>query len=188
MKLLPIGDGPRKVVKVVLAALMLLAVTAAFFGVRECAAAAKLQLVPAVLAVNALALAVLAVLVALKGRLYCEIVCPLGIVQDLFRWVARKKVRRVCSRLPESRRQTAVRWGVFALFAAVGIAGAFGVAYCSFAWLDPYGIFGRGISLVEPDILPDFDTASSGDVIGIFWQPEEYAINTNLEFFMKNFR
>ena len=147
MKLLPIGDGSRKAVKVVLAALMLLAVTAAFFGVRECAAAAKLQLVPAVLAVNALALAVLAVLVALKGRLYCEIVCPLGIVQDLFRWVARKKVRRVCSRLPESRRQTAVRWGVFALFAAVGIAGAFGVAYCSFAWLDPYGIFGRGISL-----------------------------------------
>ncbi len=42
--------------------------------------------------------------------------------------------------------------------------------------------FGREISLVEPDILPDFDAASSGDVIGIFWQPDEYAINTNMEF------
>lgn len=45
--------------------------------------------------------------------------------------------------------------------------------------------FGRNITLVEPDILPDFDSASSGDVIGIFWQPEEYAINTNMQFGMK---
>lgn len=45
--------------------------------------------------------------------------------------------------------------------------------------------FGRDISLVEPDILPDFDAASAGDVIGIFWQPEEYAINTNMEFGMR---
>lgn len=42
--------------------------------------------------------------------------------------------------------------------------------------------FGRDISLVEPTIIPDFDTASNGDVIGIFWQPEEYAINTNMQF------
>lgn len=45
--------------------------------------------------------------------------------------------------------------------------------------------FGREIALVEPDILPDFDTASSNDVIGIFWQPEEYAINTNMQFGMR---
>lgn len=45
--------------------------------------------------------------------------------------------------------------------------------------------FGRDIALVEPDILPDFDSASNGDVIGIFWQPEEYAINTNMEFGMR---
>ena len=54
--------------------------------------------------------------------------------------------------------------------------------------VNPNGsFFGRGISLVEPDILPDFDTASSGDVIGIFWQPEEYAINTNMAFFMTRY-
>lgn len=45
--------------------------------------------------------------------------------------------------------------------------------------------FGREIALVEPDILPDFDSASSGDVIGIFWQPMEYAINTNMQFGMR---
>lgn len=45
--------------------------------------------------------------------------------------------------------------------------------------------FGRDISLVEPDILPDFDSAEAGDVIGIFWQPQEYAINTNMQFGMR---
>ena len=45
--------------------------------------------------------------------------------------------------------------------------------------------FGREISLVEPDVLPDFDSANAGDVVGIFWQPEEYAINTNMEFGMR---
>ena len=51
---------------------------------------------------------------------------------------------------------------------------------------DPNGrFFGRNIAIVEPDIIPDFDSASSGDVIGIFWQPEEYAINTNMAFGMR---
>lgn len=45
--------------------------------------------------------------------------------------------------------------------------------------------FGHDVSLVEPDILPDFDSAQSGDVIGIFWQPNEYAINTNMQFGMR---
>lgn len=47
--------------------------------------------------------------------------------------------------------------------------------------------FGRDISLVEPDILPDFDSASTGDVIGIFWQPDEYAINENFGFTMRRY-
>lgn len=47
--------------------------------------------------------------------------------------------------------------------------------------------FGREISLVEPEILPDFDTAEAGDVIGIFWQPEEYALNENFGFTMRRY-
>ena len=45
--------------------------------------------------------------------------------------------------------------------------------------------FGRAISLVEPDVIPDFDSAADGDIVGIFWQPQEYAINTNMEFGMR---
>lgn len=47
--------------------------------------------------------------------------------------------------------------------------------------------FGRDISLVEPDILPDFDAAGAGDVIGIFWQPDEYALNENFGFTMRRY-
>ena len=47
--------------------------------------------------------------------------------------------------------------------------------------------FGRNISLVEPDIIADFDTASASDVIGIYWQPEEYAINENFGFTMRRY-
>lgn len=47
--------------------------------------------------------------------------------------------------------------------------------------------FGREIALVEPDVLPDFDSASSNDVIGIFWQPEEYALNENFGFTMRRY-
>ena len=47
--------------------------------------------------------------------------------------------------------------------------------------------FGREVSVVEPDILPDFDSAASGDVIGIFWQPDEYAINENFGFTMRRY-
>lgn len=47
--------------------------------------------------------------------------------------------------------------------------------------------FGREISLVEPDIIPNFDEASQNDVIGIYWQPEEYMINENFGFTMRRY-
>ena len=54
--------------------------------------------------------------------------------------------------------------------------------------MNPNGrFFGREISLVEPDIIPDFDTAQAGDVIGIFWQPNQYAINENFGFAMRRY-
>lgn len=53
---------------------------------------------------------------------------------------------------------------------------------------EPSGrFFGREIALVEPDILPDFDTANANDVIGIYWQPEEYLVNENFGFTMMRY-
>ncbi len=141
MKRFPASPDVRKWVKAAVALAALATVTAAFLGVRECAFAAKVQLVPAVLALNAVALAVLAIVIAVRARLYCEVVCPLGIAQDLVRWMSGKKVRRVCTRLPSTGRQLAVRWSIVA---AAVLAGCLGL---SFVWLDPYAIFGRGVSL-----------------------------------------
>lgn len=47
--------------------------------------------------------------------------------------------------------------------------------------------FGRVTDLVEPDIIKDFATANEDDVVGIFWVPGDYAINTNLQFGMKRY-
>lgn len=53
---------------------------------------------------------------------------------------------------------------------------------------DPNGrFFGRSVSLVEPTILPDFDSANSNDIIGIYWDPREYAINENFGFTMRRY-
>ena len=54
--------------------------------------------------------------------------------------------------------------------------------------VNPNGrFFGREIAMVEPDIIADFDAASPGDVIGLFWQPNEYAINENFGFTMRRY-
>ena len=54
--------------------------------------------------------------------------------------------------------------------------------------VNPNGrFFGRDVALVEPDIIADFDSASPGDVVGLFWQPDEYAINENFGFTMRRY-
>jgi HK97 family phage major capsid protein len=45
--------------------------------------------------------------------------------------------------------------------------------------------FGRSVTLVEPDVVKDLDLASAGDVVGVFWTPNDYAINTQMSFGMK---
>lgn len=42
--------------------------------------------------------------------------------------------------------------------------------------------FGRDVTLVEPTVISDFDTAEDGDVIGIYGPLNDYAVNTNLQF------
>lgn len=40
---------------------------------------------------------------------------------------------------------------------------------------------GREVILVEPDILKDYDTATSGEAWAIYFKPTDYAINTNMQ-------
>lgn len=47
--------------------------------------------------------------------------------------------------------------------------------------------YGREVTMVEPDVVSDFDSAADGDVVGVYWIPNDYAINTNLAFGMKRY-
>ncbi len=56
----------------------------------------KLQFVPAVLALNVGVVLFLLVLTLLFGRVYCSVICPMGVMQDIISWLHnRKKKARV---------------------------------------------------------------------------------------------
>ncbi len=103
----------------------------------------KIQLVPAIGADSVIVLIAIAASVALFGRLYCTVICPLGILQWLFRNVVtltpfRKVAKRPLPRpLVVSKKVLwTIRLGFLVLFV---VSAAFGLV----AWLAPYGIFGR---------------------------------------------
>ena len=54
---------------------------------------AKIQFLPAALALNVLVIVVLLCLTLVFGRVYCSVICPLGVMQDVFASFG-KKVRK----------------------------------------------------------------------------------------------
>ena len=86
----------------------------------------------------------------LAGRLFCQCLCPLGVTQSLVNWIfhPRTKVRRVCTRLPETTAQIVVRLAVLAVFCAL-LATGFG----ALAWIvGPYSIFGKAATMFVPSL------------------------------------
>ena len=51
---------------------------------------AKIQFMPAVLALNLVVVAILLALTLIFGRLYCSVICPLGVFQDIAAWFGKK--------------------------------------------------------------------------------------------------
>ena len=51
---------------------------------------AKMQLLPAILAVNVVAIVFIVLLTLLLGRVYCSVICPLGVFQDIVAWFAKR--------------------------------------------------------------------------------------------------
>ena len=52
---------------------------------------AKIQFLPALIAMNIGALLFIVALTLLFGRIYCSIICPLGVMQDVISWFRKKK-------------------------------------------------------------------------------------------------
>lgn len=103
---------------------------------------AKLQFLPAVLALNVVVIALLAVLTLVFGRIYCSVICPLGVMQDVMARLNRRK-----NKYSYSKAKAVLRYTMLVLMVAAFIAGI-GSAV---ALLDPYGSYGRIASnLLQP--------------------------------------
>ena len=126
-----------------LAVLFFVAVTALFLDFTGTIHAwlgwtAKVQFLPALLAANAGVVALLVLLTLLAGRVYCSVICPLGVMQDIVSWISgrRKKKKYRFSYSPEVKW---LRYGVLGLFVIALIAGVGSFV----ALLAPYSSYGR---------------------------------------------
>ena len=126
-----------------IAAFLFIAVTLLFLDFtglahRYLSWAASLQFLPAVLALNVAVVALLVVVTFLLGRVYCSVICPLGIMQDIIAWFGRrgKKKRNKYAYSGEKRW---LRYGVLVVFLAAILAGFTSLA----SLIAPYSSYGR---------------------------------------------
>lgn len=129
--------------RITLAVLFFAAVTALFLDFTGTLHAwlgwtAKVQFLPALLAMNVAVVALLVVLTLVVGRVYCSVVCPLGVMQDVVSWISGKRKKKG-QRFAYSPEVKWSRYGVLAVFVAA-LAAGFGQVV---ALLAPYSSYGR---------------------------------------------
>ena len=99
---------------------------------------AKIQFLPALLALNVGVVLFLIVLTLVAGRVYCSVICPLGVFQDVVSWINGQRKKKKF-RFSYSPARSWLRYGVLALFVVALIAGIGSVV----ALLAPYSSYGR---------------------------------------------
>lgn len=100
---------------------------------------AKIQFLPALLALNVGVILFLVLLTLVFGRVYCSVICPLGVFQDVLAWLGRRPKKR--RKLPYSYSPAIswLRYGVLGVFFIALVAGVGSLA----ALLAPYSAYGR---------------------------------------------
>ena len=111
---------------------------------------AKIQFIPALLALNIGALLFVVTLTLLMGRIYCSVICPLGVMQDAIAWFRKKKNKYSYS--PE---RTVLRYTVLVVACA---SLALGVAWLG-GLIFPYSTYGRIVSTI---VAPIYKLANNG--------------------------
>lgn len=105
---------------------------------------AKIQFLPALLALNVLVVAALVVLTLVFGRIYCSVICPLGVMQDIIAWLGRSGHRNRYRFSPERKW---LRYSLLAFMAVTLVAGLVPLA----ALIAPYSSYGRiAANLMQP--------------------------------------
>lgn len=97
---------------------------------------AKIQFLPAVLALNVGVVIFLVAVTLIMGRIYCSVICPLGVMQDIFSHYAGKRKK---NRFSYSAPKSWLRYTVLILFIATMVAGFGAIALL----VAPYSAFGR---------------------------------------------
>ena len=131
-------------IRIILASVFFIGVTLLFLDFTGAAHAwlgwmAKVQFLPAVLALNFGVVAVLLVLTLLFGRVYCSVICPLGVMQDIISWIHGKTKKKNRFRFSYSPAINWLRYGVLALFIVALVAGLHSLV----ALIAPYSAYGR---------------------------------------------
>lgn len=105
---------------------------------------AKIQFLPALLALNFGVIISLLLITLIFGRIYCSVICPLGITQDIFGFLGKKTKKNHYSHSKEKRW---LRYGVLAVFIICLIIGFAPIT----TLLAPYSAYGRIVnSLFRP--------------------------------------
>ncbi len=103
----------------------------------------KVQLLPAILALNVVMVVSVLVVTAVIGRFYCAVVCPMGIFQDLFVWFHKLifgKKRPYHYRKP----QNWVRYTVLVAFVVLMLLGLNSIAFL----IAPYSAYARMVTSI----------------------------------------
>ena len=74
---------------------------------------AKIQFLPAVLSLNVIIICALVLLTIVFGRIYCSVICPLGVMQDIFGWMGKKAKK---NRYTYSKAKNWLRYTVLGIF------------------------------------------------------------------------
>ena len=105
---------------------------------------AKMQFLPAVLAGNVLIVCFVLLMTLLFGRFYCSILCPLGVMQDGFNFIARKVKK---GRFHYVRERRWLRYPLLVLFVVLMLVGLNAIAIL----IAPYSAYGRiATNLLQP--------------------------------------
>ena len=102
---------------------------------------AKMQFLPAVLALNVGVILLWVVLTLVFGRVYCSVICPLGVFQDVVSWFSGRRKKKKY-RFSYSPAVSWLRYGMLGVFIIAMIAGIGSVV----ALLAPYSSYGRIVS------------------------------------------
>ena len=131
-------------IRIVVAAMFFIGVTLLFLDFTGTLHAwlgwmAKVQFLPAVLAMNFGVVAALLLLTLLFGRVYCSVICPLGVMQDIISWIHGKTKKKNRFRFSYSPARKVLRYGMLAIFIASLLVGSHVVV----ALIAPYSAYGR---------------------------------------------